>query len=65
MALGFLAHGKRCHADERTIAIGNFRILENELEYQEVDHWINHTGLLSVAEIKSIARKFGEVKNGL
>ena len=56
----FLAHGKRCRADARTIAI--HLILEFwkcEAEHQDVDHfhWINHTGLLDVGEIKSIARE--------
>jgi hypothetical protein len=56
----FLAHGKRCRADARTIAI--HLIMEFwrcEAEHQDVDHfhWINHTGLLDVGEIKSIARE--------
>ena len=47
-------------ADARTIAI--HLILEFwkcEAEYQDLDHfhWINHTGLLDVADIKSIARE--------
>ena len=56
----FFAHGKRCRADERTIAI--HLILEFwkcEAEHQAVDHfhWINHTGLLDIGEIKSLVRE--------
>ena len=56
----FFAYGKRCRADERTIAI--HLIMEFwrcEAEHQDVDHfhWINHTGLLDVGEIKAIARE--------
>ena len=60
MALGFFAHGKRCRANERTIAIHLImEFWKCEAEYQDLDHfhWINHTGLLDVGEIKAIARE--------
>ena len=56
----FFAHGKRCRADERTIAIHLImEFWKGEAEHQAVDHfhWINNTGLLDVAEIRSIARE--------
>ena len=56
----FLAYGKRCRSDERTIAIHLIlEFFKYDAKYNDVDHfhWINNTGLLSFDDVQEIARQ--------
>jgi hypothetical protein len=62
----FIAHGKRCMIDEKTIATHLItEFWKSEAVHQDVDHyhWINYTGILSAEDEQAIARstKGGEL----